>query len=81
MVKYATRRDPGVDVSALVLTGATKIRSEFSGEQQLVVIDGYMAGLRVVFAMGIAAAGVSLLMSLGTRWKKLNVDGMSGVAA
>ncbi|KAG6004262.1 hypothetical protein E4U21_001274 [Claviceps maximensis] len=60
-----------INQTTLVLTGATEIRTAFPAEQQPLVIAGYMAGLKVVFAMCIAASGLATLVGLGTRWSRL----------
>lgn len=78
------RSAPDLNISreALVMTGATEIRKVFSPEQQPFVIDGYMAGLKVVFAMCIATTGLATLIGLGTKWQRLSQEkrGMGGAA-
>lgn len=76
------KRAPHISREALVLTGATEIRSVFPPDQVPIVIDGYMTGLKVVFAMCIAATGLATLIGLGTRWQKLSQEkrGMGGAA-
>lgn len=74
MVGHVTKNAPRVDLRTLILTGATEIRHAFPTDQQPVVIDGYMSGIKVVFAMCIAATGIASLGSLATRWNKLQRD-------
>ncbi|UNI20457.1 hypothetical protein JDV02_006542 [Purpureocillium takamizusanense] len=78
MVPAVLRNAPTVDMGKLVLTGATEIRKAFPVEQQPIIIDGYMTGLKVVFAICIACTGIATMVGLGTRWKKLKQD--SGAA-
>ena len=78
MVKYVVQRVPSVDRAILVLTGATEIRSSFPESQQPIIIDGYMDGIKVVFAICIAATGIATAVGLATRWKKLGVEARSG---
>ena len=78
MVRHVVARVPDVDRALLILTGATEIRNRFPLEVQGGVIDGYMAGLKVVFAMCIAATGAATLVGLGTGWKKLNAGAAAG---
>ncbi|KAI6782766.1 drug:H+ antiporter-2 [Emericellopsis cladophorae] len=78
MVAHVVSRVPDIDRATLILTGATEIRHRFPVELQGDVIDGYMAGLKVVFAMCIAATGVATLVGLGTRWNKLGPGAASG---
>jgi MFS family permease len=77
MVSHVLKNAPDVDLATLVLTGATEIRHAFSVEQQPLVIAGYMAGLKVVFAVCIAATGIATLVGCFTRWSKLKQDGTS----
>ncbi|KAG5978801.1 hypothetical protein E4U55_005916, partial [Claviceps digitariae] len=72
MVRHVMQnKSSHVDQATLVLTGASEIRNVFPPEQQPLVIAGYMAGLKVVFAMCVATAGIATLVGLGTRWSKL----------
>lgn len=78
------RSAPDLNISreALVMTGATEIRNVFTPEQQPFVIDGYMAGVKVVFAMCIATTGLATLVAMGTKWQRLSQEkrGMGGAA-
>jgi hypothetical protein len=76
MVKNVLQHAPQVSEAMLVLTGATEIRNKFPVDQQPFVIDGYMAGLRVVFAMCVACTGLATLIGLGMRWQRLNPDAL-----
>ncbi|KAK2594521.1 hypothetical protein QQS21_007802 [Conoideocrella luteorostrata] len=77
MVGHVTKTAPQVDLATLVLTGATEIRRAFPSDQQPIVIAGYMSGLKVVFAMCIAATGIATVIGLATRWKKLKQEDIS----
>ncbi|KAJ6443170.1 major facilitator superfamily transporter [Purpureocillium lavendulum] len=74
MIPDVQSKVPTVDMGKLVLTGATEIRKAFPVEQQPFIIEGYMTGLKVVFAICIACTGIATLVGLGTRWKKLKQD-------
>ncbi|KAF5127878.1 putative efflux pump gsfJ [Metarhizium anisopliae] len=78
MVDHVLKNAPQVDLGTLVLTGATEIRHAFPADQQPLVIAGYMAGLKVVFAMCIAATGIATLIGCFTRWSKLKQGSMTG---
>jgi membrane-bound inhibitor of C-type lysozyme len=71
MLKKMRDVAPQVSQSQLVQTGATEIRYTFDKNVILLVIRSYMDGLKVVFALVIAATGVAFAVSLGTRWSKL----------
>lgn len=72
---------PQINKGQLILTGATTLRETFDAETLPIVIDGYMHGLHTVFAMAIAFVGFSFLITLLTRWKKLNLANITGGAA
>lgn len=78
MILDVMKHAPSIDKGKLILTGATEIRNVFSDAQLPFVIDGYMKGLKVTFAMAIAATGITTLIGLGTRWKKLNPANLTG---
>ncbi|KAI5457117.1 major facilitator superfamily domain-containing protein [Mariannaea sp. PMI_226] len=67
-----------INKGALILTGATEIRNVFSGDELAAVISGYMWGIKVVFAIAIAATGFTTIVGFGTRWKKLNQAALTG---
>ena len=81
MLRNVLSHDHAISLATLVLTGATEIRDNFKADQIPTVVNGYMAGLKVVFAMCIACTGLSVLISLLVRWKKLNQDTTPAVAA
>lgn len=74
MVQHVRAVAPDVDQLTLILTGAAEIRQSFPIDQQPDVIEGYMAGLRVVFAMCIAATGVATFIGLAMRWTRLSQE-------
>lgn len=78
MISYVIEHAPHISKETLILTGATAIRDSFSAEEQPIVIDGYMHGLKVTFAMAIAATGLTTIIALATRWKKLNPENIQG---
>jgi MFS family permease len=71
---------PQISKARLILTGATALREAFNAEELVIVINGYMQGLNVVFAIAIAFVGTSFLISLLTPWKKLNLANITGGA-
>lgn len=77
MLKHVLKDVPEIDKSALILSGATEIRKVFSSAEIPFVVEGYMTGLKVVFAICIACTGLATLISLGTRWKKLQPENLA----
>jgi hypothetical protein len=71
---------PQISKGRLILTGATALREAFNAEELVTVINGYMQGLNVVFAIAVAFVGTSFLISLLTPWKKLNLANITGGA-
>ncbi|UKZ80414.1 hypothetical protein TrVFT333_008173 [Trichoderma virens FT-333] len=76
MIRNVLKNAPQVSEAMLVLTGATEIRNRFPLDQQPFVIDGYMSGIKVVFAMCVACTGIATLVGLGMRWQRLNQDAL-----
>lgn len=74
MIKTVLQGMPDINKGTLILTGATEIRNIFFGEQLPIVLDGYMHGIRVVFAVAIAAIGAATLISFAMPWKKLDME-------
>ncbi|KAI4288898.1 MAG: hypothetical protein L6R35_001843 [Caloplaca aegaea] len=62
---------PGVQPGAVLRAGATELRKTFPPEQIGGILEAYVSGLRVVFALSTALIGVSFLCSLMPRWEKL----------
>ncbi|TQN64878.1 putative efflux pump gsfJ [Colletotrichum shisoi] len=80
VLKKVTENVPGIDPALVAITGATQIRSAFPAEFVPGVIQACMDGLKIAFALAIAGAGVSVLVSLGSRWRKLNTQNLTGAA-
>jgi hypothetical protein len=74
MLKQMREMAPQVSQSQLVQTGATEIRYIFDANVIRLVIRSYMDGLKVAFALVIAATGVAFAVSLGSRWSKLEMN-------
>ncbi len=78
MANYVMGHATDVSKATLILTGATNIRESFTVEQQPIVIEGYMTGVKVVFGICIAATGVATLIGLMSPWKKLKQSSGGG---
>ncbi|KAH6662897.1 SGE1 protein [Plectosphaerella plurivora] len=81
MIKNTLRNAPNVSLEQLVLTGATDIRRVFDAETVPIIIQGYMDGLRVTFALAIACVGVAFIASFFSRWDRLNTQKLTGGVA
>jgi hypothetical protein len=79
MIATAARTAPTVSSLALIVTGATDIRSTFTADQLPGVLQAYMAGIRVPLAMGTATAGAAFVVSLFSSWTKLNAEALKNM--
>lgn len=80
MLKIVATDVPGVSPGLVVATGATELRKVFTAEQLPGILQAYMEGIRVPFAIAIASACVTVILSFAPRWEKIKVD-MTGGAA
>jgi EmrB/QacA subfamily drug resistance transporter len=80
MVRYVVDHSTTINPLLLIQTGATEIRHVFTPEQQAVVIDGYMSGLHVVFAIIIACSGTGVLLTSLMSWQRLDPSKTTGGA-
>lgn len=62
-------------------TGVTEIRSMFPTSVIPGIINAYMDGLKLAYAIAIAAAGLALLISLASKWRNLKGKVVAGGAA
>lgn len=63
---------PSVDPALVTATGATEVHKVFSGADQDGVVRAYAWGIKVVFAITLAACGLTLPFSLCNRWTNVN---------
>ena len=71
---------PSVDPTEIILTGATELRSVFTPEQIPGILLAYMQGLKAAYIIAIIASGIATLVSLGSRWQKLQGANVAAVA-
>lgn len=62
---------PGIDASLVLSTGATEIRTTFNADQVSGVINAYIVGLRVVWALMVGFTGSAFVVGLMSNWKRL----------
>lgn len=65
----------------LVATGATELRSVFSADQLPGILVAYMSGINAAFAVAIGMVGISLVASLFSKWRRLDIHNLPGAAA
>ena len=62
----------GVNPALVVATGATDLHRVFSGDELNGVLVAYMAGIKVAFAITVGAVGISVPISLLSKWGRIN---------
>ena len=80
MINVLARRLPEIDPGMVLATGATQIRQAFPDAQVPVIIDAYVVGLKAVFAVMIAAYGISTLVSVFGSWERLDEEKLKAAA-
>lgn len=79
MLTEIAKRVPSVSPQLVVATGATDLRKVFTAEELPGILDSYMEGLRIPFAIAIACACVTVVVSICPRWEsikgKVNTSG------
>ncbi|KAI4851222.1 MFS general substrate transporter [Aureobasidium sp. EXF-8845] len=65
---------PGVDSSVVIATGATQLHTVFTKDQLPGILQAYMAGIKVTFAIALAATCISFVVSLASDWKRLDPE-------
>ncbi|PVI00970.1 MFS general substrate transporter [Periconia macrospinosa] len=71
IVKLGTTA-PGIDPELVTATGATELHQVFSGPELDGVVRAYAWGIKVAFAITIAATGITVPVSLLTKWDNVN---------
>jgi MFS transporter, DHA2 family, glioxin efflux transporter len=80
MVKKLGETAPTVNPALVLATGAAELRNVFPAEVLPGVLQAYMWGIKVAFALAIAGSGMSFVFSLFARWNKLNTKNIQGAA-
>ncbi|CAI4218424.1 unnamed protein product [Parascedosporium putredinis] len=80
MVRKLATTAPTVNPGLVLLTGASDLRAVFSPEELPGILQAYMRGIKLTFALALAGVGVSFLISLGSRWSRLNPKKIQGGA-
>ncbi|KAK4941626.1 hypothetical protein LTR10_018503 [Elasticomyces elasticus] len=79
MIAKLASTAPDIDPATVLATGASQIRTAFTAAQVPLVVEAYMTGLKVVFAIGIATFGMAFLFACGAGKKKLHAEGLKNV--
>ncbi|KAH8723142.1 major facilitator superfamily domain-containing protein [Phaeosphaeriaceae sp. PMI808] len=68
IVRRVAVHAPSVKPHMLLNLGATELRKQFSGDELQGILQAYMDGLRVAFAVAIALLGIGFLFSFVPKW-------------
>ena len=73
LIKTLPSTAPGVDPAIVVLTGVTDLRQTFSPDVLPGILEAYMHGLKIAFAIGLASTGVAfIIITSFQKWNRLN---------
>ena len=72
LISHLSKNLSGINPAAVLGIGATQIREQFTQQQVPIVLDAYMSGLKVVFAITTAAYGVCVVVGAFGSWKRLD---------
>ncbi|TVY44445.1 putative efflux pump [Lachnellula subtilissima] len=71
LIGHLPRYVPGTDASMVITVGVTEIRATFPADVVPGIVQVYMDGLRVDYAIAIASSGIAVLISLLSQWRSL----------
>jgi MFS transporter, DHA2 family, glioxin efflux transporter len=71
LLRRLTQTAPEVDSQQVLHIGATQLRETFPPEQIPAILEAYMAGLKVVFALAIGLISISFIFALVPKWDDL----------
>ena len=63
---------PGINPALITDTGATELHHVFAGDELDGVLRAYAWGIKVAFAITIAACGIAVPFSVCGTWKNIN---------
>ncbi|KAH7186054.1 major facilitator superfamily transporter [Fusarium flagelliforme] len=77
MKKTLATSAPGIDPELVAMTGATQLRKTFDADELPGILAGYMRGVKITFALMIAATGMAVLIAPFAQWERLKVKSNS----
>ncbi|KAJ5761825.1 uncharacterized protein N7511_005207 [Penicillium nucicola] len=73
-----TATAPNINSALVVATGASELRDVFTAEQMTAILPAYMTGLKVAYAISLAAAGIAFCFSPFNNFKKIDAHATEG---
>ncbi|KAH6699671.1 major facilitator superfamily domain-containing protein [Leptodontidium sp. MPI-SDFR-AT-0119] len=70
LIRNMEKNVPSIRSATILAVGASKLREVFTAEELVGILDSYMAGLKVAFAVAIALAGGAAVAGLFMPWGK-----------
>lgn len=76
---------PSVSPAQVFSVGVSELRNVFGREGEAIegIVESYVQGLKVTYALAITCAGIAVFIALGSRWPWINLKGkvaMGGAA-
>ncbi|KAJ9142482.1 putative MFS transporter [Pleurostoma richardsiae] len=71
LLKKLAEIAPNIDAAKVLETGASDIKTVFTGNELTKVLSAYMAGIKAVFAFSLAGAALTVLISLMVPFTRL----------
>lgn len=81
LVQKIPSRAPGTVPASVISAGVTQIRSTFAAASIPGIILAYMDGLKVAYAIALAAAGIAVILGALAKWENLKGKVVMGGAA
>ena len=79
LIKTLPHTAPTVDPAIVVLTGATDLHQTFPTTVLPGILEAYMHGLKISFALAVASTGMALvIITLFQKWERLNPAAIAG---
>lgn len=72
LAKRLAHTAPNVSLALVTATGATELRQVFPGSELNGVFRAYAWGIKVAFALTIAACGITVVVSMFSKWNDIN---------
>lgn len=74
LIRSLPQNAPGVTAATIMNTGAAELKNVFPSDVLPGVIRSYMDGLKIAFAISLAASAASLVFTVMNRWDKINKE-------
>jgi hypothetical protein len=73
LISQLQEKIPSIDPARVIQVGASEVASHFPASLVPQIIEAYLSGLRQVYLMLVALAGVATLTAFFYRWEKLKI--------